>query len=56
MGTPSKKRPKASATASTAATPTPPPPKKGSAKPKASPGSALCALQGKDVKGTRTKG
>ena len=34
----------------------PPPPKKGTAKPKASPGSALSALQGKAVKGMRAKG
>ena len=55
METPSKKRPKASVAAGTATTP-PPPHKKGSAKPKASQGNALSALQGKDVKGTRTKG
>ena len=35
---------------------TPTLPKKGSAKPKASPGGAQSSLQGKAVKGTRTKG
>ena len=54
METLSKKRPNASAAASTSTIP-PPPPKKGFAKPKPTPRSALSALQGKTAKGTWAK-